>query len=77
MVSTMSESKKKVRDTGMSFVVHEEHVPETIMTRVSSCMYVMGNVSNVVLTYMILGSHTDRVPTEYRQSTGRSEKPFI
>ena len=60
----MSESKKKVRD--MSFVVHE-HVPETTMTRVSSCMYVMKSVSDVVLKYMMLGSNTDRVPAEYRQ----------
>ena len=58
------------------FVVHE-HVLETTMTRVSSCMYVMGSVSDVVLKYMMLGSNTDRVPAEYRQSTGRSEKPFI
>ena len=58
------------------FVVHE-HVLETTMTRVSSCMYVMGSVSDVMLKYMMLGSNTDRVPAEYRQSTGRSEKPFI
>ena len=47
------------------FVVHE-HVLETTMTRVSSCMYVMGSVSDVVLKYMMLGSNTDRVPAEYR-----------
>ena len=50
----------------MSFVVHE-HVLETTMTRVSSCMYVMGSVSDVVLKYMMLGSHTDRVPAEHQQ----------
>ena len=50
----MSESKKKY--VICPFVVHE-HVLETTMTRVSSCMYVMGSVSDVMLKYMMLGSN--------------------
>ena len=59
---------RKKRYVICPFVVHE-HVLETIMTRVSSCMYIMGSVLDVVLKYMMLGSNTDRVPAEYRQST--------
>ena len=68
----MSESKKK-RYAMCPFVVHE-HVLETTMTRVSSCMYsmyVMGNVSDVMLKLYDVrikyrpGMNT--VPAEYRQ----------
>ena len=40
-------------------------------------MHAMRSVWALGLTYMMLGTNTDRVPSEYRQDTDRSEKVYM